>query len=108
MEKSSFILVFGESPFIKVLDFFLTFEDFDYSIAQISKETETKWETVENIIEMLLKRGIIIKTRKVGKAWLYRINKESKMTNLLLEIDMKVSDFFIKKELERQKVKVVA
>jgi len=108
MEKSSFVLVFGNSPFVRVLDFFLTFDSFDYSIAQIAKETETKWETIENIVEMLIKKKIIKKTRKVGKAWLYILNKESELTNLLLEIDMKISDFFIKKELERQKYKIPA
>lgn len=108
MEKSSFVLVFGSSPFVKVLDFFLTFEDFDYPIAQISKETETKWETIEKIIAVLIKKGIVKKTRKLGKAELYMLDKESKLTKLLIEIDMKISDFFVKQELERQKVKVAA
>ncbi len=105
MEKSSFTLVFGESPFVKVLDFFINFEDFDYPISFISRETETKWETVEKIIELLIKKGVIKKTRKLGKAWLYALNKESKLTQLLLNIDMMASDFFIKEELKRQKTK---
>jgi len=106
MEKSSFILVFGRSPFIKVLDFFLTFEDFDYPISQVAKETETKWETVERVIEELVRKKIIKKTRRLGKAQLYLLNKESSLTELLKDIDMKISEFFIKKELERQKIKV--
>ena len=107
MEKSSFVLIFGKSPFIKVLDFFLNFEEFDYSIAQVAKETETKWETTENAIKTLISKKIIKETRKMGKSQLYMLNKESNLTKLLLNIDMKISDFFIKKELERQKVKVV-
>ena len=106
MEKSSFSLVFGSSPFIKVLDFFLNFEDFDYSIAHIAKETETKWETVEKIIDALIKKRIIVKTRKLGKAWLYKLNKDEEMAQLLIDIDIKISDFFIKKELEVQKKKI--
>ena len=108
MEKSSFVLVFGDSPFVRVLDFFLTFDSFDYSTAQIAKETETKWETVENILELLIKKGIVNKTRKVGKAWLYMLNKEKDITKLLLDIDMRVSDFFIKQEIEKQKIKIAA
>ncbi len=107
MEKSSFVLVFGESPFVKVLDFFLNFEDFDYPISFISKETETKWETVEKIVEMLIKKGVVKKTRKLGKAQLYSLNKENNLTNLLLEIDMKISDFFIKEELKRQNINLI-
>ena len=108
MEKSSFVLVFGDSPFVRVLDFFLTFEDFDYSVAQISKETETKWESVENAINLLIKKEVITKTRKVGKAWLYMLNKKSGLTKLLLEVDMRISDFFVRKELEGQKIKIAA
>ena len=107
MERSSFVLVFGESPFVKVLDFFLSFEDFDYPIAFIAKETQTKWETVEKVIEVLIKRGIVKKTRKLGKAWLYSLNKESNLTKLLLDIDTRISDFFIRKELEKQKTQVI-
>jgi hypothetical protein len=104
MEKSSFTLVFGESPFVKVLDFFLTFEDFDYPLSFIAKETETKWETVGKVVELLIKRGLIKKTRKLGKSWLYGLNKESMLTKLLIDIDIKVSDFYINEELKRQKI----
>ena len=107
MEKSSFTLVFGESPFIKVLDFFLTFEDFDYPISFIAKETETKWETVEKVIGLFIKKGIIKKTRRLGKAWLYGLDKKSALTELLLDIDVKISDFYIKEELKRQKSSLV-
>ena len=104
MEQSSFNIVFGNSPFIRVLDFFLTFEDFDYPISFIAKEIETKWETAERIIVLLMKKGIVKKTRKLGKAWLYGLNREHAVTGLLRDIDKKISEFFIKKELERQKI----
>ena len=103
MEKSSFTLIFGESPFVKVLDFFLTYEDFDYPISFIAKETGTKWETIERVVEILIKKNLVKKTRKLGKAWLYGLNKENKLTNLLIDIDMKISDFYVNEELKKQK-----
>lgn len=107
MERSSFVLVFGNSPFIRVMDFFLTFGDFDYPISQIAEETQTKWETVENVIKLLIKKGVIKETRKLGKARLYMLNKENDLTKLLLKIDMRISDFFVRQELEKQKIKIV-
>ncbi|MAG07722.1 hypothetical protein CMI46_02805 [Candidatus Pacearchaeota archaeon] len=104
MEQSSFVLIFGESPFVKVLDFFLNYEEFDYSIAQIAKETNTKWETCSKVIDNLVKKKIVKRTRQVGKAWMYMLNRESNLTELLVDIDMKISDFFIKKETDRQRV----
>lgn len=106
-EKSSFSLVFGKSPFVKVLDFFINFEDFDYPTSFISKEIQTKWETVEKVLEILVKKRIVKKTRKLGKAWLYALDKDSDLTKLLIDIDLRISDFFIKKEIERQKIRVV-
>ncbi|MBS3091923.1 hypothetical protein J4466_00735 [Candidatus Pacearchaeota archaeon] len=102
MEKSSFVLVFGETPVIKVLDFLLTFDSFDYSIGQISKETETKWESVENALRFLISKGIVKKTRKLGKAQLYMLDKEGELAKLLKEIDFRLSRFFIENEMKRQ------
>ena len=91
-----------------MLDFFLEFENFDYPISQISKETETKWETVEKVLSALIEKKIIKKTRKLGKAWLYMLNKESDLTKLLIGIDMKISKFFVDKEIDKQRIKVVS
>jgi len=106
MQKSSLILTFEESPHIKVLDFFIAFEDFDYPIAQIAKETEVKWETAKKVIDSLLQRRILKKTRRLGKAQLYMLDKGNPLTKLLIEIDMKISKFFVNKELERHKLVV--
>ena len=107
MEKSSFVLVFGETPVIKVLDFLLTFDSFDYSIGQIAKETETKWESVENAINFLISKGIIKKTRKLGKAQLYMLDKEKELAKLLKEIDFRLSKFFIEHEMKKQSSKTL-
>ena len=39
-EKTSFILVFGESPVVKVIDFFIDNQEFDYSLTDIAKNAE--------------------------------------------------------------------
>lgn len=104
MKKSSFTLVFGNSPFVKVLDFFLNNEEFDYPISYISKETQTKWETIEKVISALIEKGVIKRTRKLGKAQLYKLEKQNGLTELLQDIDIKISKFFIKKELEKQQI----
>jgi hypothetical protein len=106
MEKSSFVLVFGNSPFVKVLDFFLNYEDFDYPISYIARESGTKWESVEKVVGILVERGIVKRTRKLGKAWLYGLDDESGLVELLQDIDMRISEFFAKREVEREKVAV--
>jgi len=101
-------MVFGETPLLKVLDFLLDFDSFDYSIGQISKETETKWESVENALNFLMEKGIVKKTRKVGKAQLYMLNKENELTKLIQEIDIRISKFFIEQIFKKHRLKVSA
>lgn len=97
MEKSSFIEIFGDSPEIRVLDFFLTFSEFDYPIKQVAKETDAGWTTVESAVKALVKKGVLKETRELGKAKLYALNKESKITRALLKIDLELSFALAKK-----------
>jgi len=44
----------------------------------------------------------------LGKAWLYGLNKESGLTKLLIDIDLRVSEYFINKELNNQREKITS
>ncbi len=88
MEKSTFIEVFGDSPSTRVLDFLLTFNEFDYSIKQIAGEIEAGWTTVEEIIRALLKKRIVKETREVGKAKMYMLDKANPTVKVLLKVDL--------------------
>ena len=41
-EKSSFRIVFGDSPILRVLDFLIVNDDFDYSLTDIAKLSNLK------------------------------------------------------------------
>lgn len=83
--------VFGSAPLIKVIDFFLTFREFDYSKTQIAEEVEISRITMEKLLPKLLKVGIIITTRKVGAAQLYKLNVTNPRVKALIEMDIKIS-----------------
>lgn len=89
--KSAFMRTFGESPLIKVLDFFLTFQNFDYSKSQAADEVGISRITIENIWKKLIQERIIIKTRIIGRAELYKLNKESAKVKALIDLDFKLS-----------------
>lgn len=73
--ESVLIKTFGATPLVKVLDFLLTYEGFDYSKSQIAKETGVARMTMEPIWERLIESGMITKTRKIGQAEMYKLNK---------------------------------
>ena len=77
-QKSLFIETFGESPFIKVLDFFLTYPSFDYSKTQVADEIGISRITIEKIWKELVKKEIIVKTRTLGNAEMYQLNRKKR------------------------------
>ena len=88
--KSVFVSIFGETPFIRALDFFLIYDDFDYSKCQIADETGIARMTMDKIWDELIKKEIIVKTRTIGRAEMYRLNKKNPVVKTLLEFDMKL------------------
>jgi len=103
-EKTSFILVFGESPVVKVIDFLIDNQEFDYSLTDIAKNAEVGWTTLHQFWSRLVKLGVVKKTRKIGRAELYKLNIENALVKKLLEIDMLVSKEYLHKELGKQKL----
>lgn len=96
--KTVFLEVMGESPYMKVLDFFLDNIVYDYSKTAVSEETGVSRVTLQEVIKDLEKKGIIRKTRKVGRAQLYKFNGQNPIANQLWEFDKKLCDIAYENE----------
>ncbi|MBU3896606.1 MAG: hypothetical protein KJ697_01590 [Nanoarchaeota archaeon] len=103
--ESIFLETFGESPYIKVLDFFLTFPSFDYSKTQVADEVGISRITIEKIWTDLIDKEMIIKTRTIGKAELYRLNTASQHVKVLMKIGLELASAYLKPE-EKQLISV--
>lgn len=106
-EKTSFRIVFGNSPIVKVIDFFLDNREFDYSLTDIAKNSDIGWSTIHQFWTDLVKLGIVTKTRRIGRAELYKLNLTSPLVKKLIDLDMSISKKLIGTELD-QKLKVSA
>ena len=104
--KSSFRLVFGESPIVKVIDFFLDNREFDYSLTDIAKNSDIGWSTLHGFWKDLVKLDIVTKTRRIGRAELYRLNSSNPIVKKLIELDNDISKKLVNEEINRQKLKV--
>jgi hypothetical protein len=93
-KNSIFVEIFGESPLIKVLDFFLTFPSFDYSKTQVADEVGISRITMEKIWKELIKKEIIVKTRSIGRAELYRLNTENPRVKILMRIGIELASSY--------------
>ena len=87
-EKSVFLEYFGDYPLIRVLDFLLTARDIDYSMTEITKNSNVGWTAFSEIWPQLIKKNIVIFTRKIGNAKLYKLNTQNQWVKELIKMDV--------------------
>ena len=104
--KSSFRLIFGESPIVKVIDFFLDNREFDYSMTDIAKNSDIGWSTLHGFWKDIVKLGIVTQTRRIGRAELYKLNTTSPVVKKLIDLDKDISKKLMQEEINKQKLKV--
>jgi len=89
--KSTFQEVFGSSNTIKLLDFLLDNEVYDYSMSDIARRAEISWTSFTQLWPRFVEQGLVIQTRTVGPAKLYMLNKKSPVVKQLLRLDWELS-----------------
>ena len=85
--ETIFIEVFGSSPIMKVLDFLITFQLFDYPLTEIARNSGVGYSTLQTFWSRLEENCIVIKTRRVGKSDLYKLNTNNPAVKQLLKLD---------------------
>ena len=88
-ETSLFLEHFGDSPRMRVLQYLIEGRDFDYTLTDMLN-ARVSWGTLNDLIPKFLKLGIITKTRKIGRATLYKINKQNVAVIGLIEAYNKI------------------
>ena len=86
-DETIFVEVFGNNPIIKVLDFLITFQLFDYPLTEIAKNSGVSYSTLQTFWDKLERNNIVIKTRRVGKSDLYKLNTKNPAVQQLIKLD---------------------
>ena len=94
---------------MRILQYFIEGRDFDYTLTDLLN-AGVSWGTLNTLVPKLLELEIIVKTRKIGRATLYKINRENVAVKRLIEL---YDDILLKKlnhieEKTRRKVKIPA
>ena len=85
--ETIFIEVFGNNPITKVLDFLITFQLYDYPMTEIAKNSEVSYSTLQTFWDKLVRNNIVIKTRRVGKSDLFKLNTKNPAVRQLIKLD---------------------
>jgi len=98
MDESLFIRELGiKSPMLKVLDFLMDNEAFDYSKTDIAEGAKMSRATLFKVWPRLEALDLITATRTVGQAKMYRLNKKNPIVKKLMELDDVISEYFAMK-----------
>ena len=84
-EESIFLDYVGDNPRMRVLQHLMEGRDFDYTLTDLLN-AGVSWGTLNTLVPKLLELGIVVKTRKIGRATLYKINQENVAVKRLIDL----------------------
>ena len=86
-----FVEMSRNKPQTKILDFLADHPDYDYSVSDLAKNTGVSRPTVYKIIKTLEDSKLVIKTRKLGKSNMYKLNLKNKLVRTILKFDFEIA-----------------
>lgn len=84
-EESIFLDYIGDNPRMRVLQYLIEGRDFDYTLTDLL-QAGVSWGTLNTLVPRLLKQGLVIKTRKIGRATLYKINSRNEFVKQFIAL----------------------
>ena len=104
--KTFFLMQFGDTPQLRVLDFLIGFNFFDYPLTEIARNSNVSYNSLKSFFDNFLKSGIVIKTRKIGKSDYYKLNTDNSFVKNLIKLDWNLTKSNILPELQEKKIPV--
>ena len=83
--ESAFIEYFGDAPRIRFLNLLIGNHFFDFSMTEIANESNISYNSLLIFFQDFLDKGIIIKTRRVGKSDMYKLNIDNSIAKNFLK-----------------------
>jgi DNA-binding transcriptional ArsR family regulator len=85
-ETTIFREALGDSPVIRVLDFLIEGRGLDYSLTDIAENANIGWTTLHRIWDKLVQLNIVVPTREIGRAKLFKLNEENPAVEKLIKL----------------------
>ena len=84
MEDSIFVKVLGDTPKIRILNYLIKYRGLDYSMSDIARNSNVGWATLSRLWQEFVKYKIVVPTREIGKAKLFKLNEENEAVKELI------------------------
>jgi len=102
--ESAFLEVFGNSPILRILDFLVINENFEYRLRDIARLSEVNYLTLKLLWPKLEKQGIVKYTKKAGNEKRYQLNLKNPMAKKFREFYWQVTHDAVHKMLEEEEI----
>ncbi len=99
---SVFLEYVGDSPRMRVLQYLIEGREMDYTLTDML-HAGVSWGTLNQLVPKLVELGMVVITRKIGRATLYKINQASEVAKQLILL----YDKLILQQLEAMEQKVL-
>jgi AraC-like DNA-binding protein len=99
--QSILLRTLGDSPKLRIIDFFLDNPLFDFTKKEVIEALGMSKQTFYKYFADIEKYGIVNVSRRIGKARLYKINLENPVVKMLRECETQLSLMIAEQEAER-------
>ena len=96
--RSLFLKQFGDTPQLRVIDFFIDNSIFDFPLTGIARESNVSYNSLKAFFDDWVEKGIVIKTRKVSKSDYFQLNIKNSFVSNLIKLDWKLTKEYTLKE----------
>ena len=90
----------GDSPILRIIDFFLDNPLSDYSKNEVAKNLAMSRATFFKYWKELEMSGALIVTRRIGRATMYKLDRANDIVKQLIRLDMTISRKAMEKQVE--------
>jgi len=100
--KSIFLEYLGDTPQLRVLDFFIDNHFFDYPLTEIARESNVSYNSLVSFFSGWVEKKIIVKTRKVGKSEYFKLNLNNSFVKNIMKLDWSLTKKAAIPEIEEE------
>jgi len=100
--KSFFLMQFGDTPQLRVLDFLIGFHFFDYPMTEIARESNVSYNSLKVFFPYFIQSGIVCKTRRIGKSDYFKLNLDNQFVKNLIKLDWSLTKRNILPEIKKE------
>ncbi|MEK6850581.1 MAG: hypothetical protein AABX85_03325 [Nanoarchaeota archaeon] len=102
--KSAFLEYFGDTPKLRFLNFLIGNHFFDFNMTDMAREANISYNSLISFFNEFLEKGIIVKTRRVGKSDMYKLN----LNNVIVKRFLQFAWFLTKQDMGIEEVPIAS